>query len=158
MITPPPDAKLFYSAFLEQDAAKFLVGLLAESFAHSDDVASALITSKDFDSDIPATLELQNGIEEISANIVDFDEHVEICTKYNPIYIPNAIGDIFDIAEFDDSGDVTSIDGFKSPYVIARTSVYTDEKPKLIEGSVTYKQHFELPPFFAIDDHQLLLS
>lgn len=144
MITPPETTACFYSAHFEKSAAQFMIGLLAESFSRVDDVAQVLITSVDFSSDVQATVELQEGLDEVSANIVLDDDEIEFYTKFNPIYLPNTIN-LLDVAELDDQGDVVSIDGFASPFVTMMITVSTDEMAHIIEGKVSYKQ-FDLPP------------
>lgn len=158
MITPPDSTSCFYSAHFEKSAAQFMIGLLAESFASSDDVSQVLITSTDFKSDVEATVELQDGLDEVSCNIVDSDDEVEFITKYNPIFLPSDFN-LLDFAELDDKGDITSVDGFTSPFISMMTSISTPEMPNIIEAKVMYKQ-FDLPPLHTSLDtsKEVLLS
>lgn len=144
MITPPESTSCFYTAFFEKTAAQFVVGLLAESFSRNNDIEQALITSKDFPSDIECINELKNAVEDVSANIVLDDDEIEIITRFNPIFLPKE-SDLYDVVDLNDEGDVIAIDGFASPYITMSLAVSTDEMANIIEGKVIYRQ-FNLPP------------
>jgi hypothetical protein len=142
MITPPLHAPVFYSAILEGDAANFLTSLLTDTFAKSGDIQKVMITSQDFTSDIAAANELHEGTREIASHITAFDEEVDTVTRYNPMLLPKENA-IFDLAELDHDGDILTVDGFASPYVMLTTKISTTSHPEVIDGKVVFKQ-FEI--------------
>jgi hypothetical protein len=157
MITPPLSTPSFYSAIFEQPAAKFVIGLVAASFAKNDDIDQVLVTSKDFTSDIEATVELQNGTKEVASHLVDVDEEIDVASKFNPIFLPPT-EDLYEKVEIDHEGDVIEIDGFTNPFAIMTMKISIEECPNVIEAKVNYKQ-FPMPPIHeALAGKEVLLS
>ena len=143
MITPPANTPSFYVALFEEPAARFVVGLVAESFGKTDDIREVMVTSKDFASDVLATVELQDGTSEIASHMVEIDEQCDVSTTYNPLFLPKTKS-LYDTVEVDDDGDIVSIDGFHNPFTTVTIKMSIEDHPNFIDAKVVYKQ-FELP-------------
>ncbi len=144
MITPPLSAPSFYTAIFEGDAAKFVVGLVAESFAKNDDIKQVMVTSQDFTNDISAIVELEESTREVVSHLVDADEIIDTVVKYNPLFLPHAES-LHDVVETDEEGDIISVDGFSNPFSVMTMKHSVPEHPNVVEAKVVYKQ-FDLPP------------
>ena len=141
MITPPTSS--FYVAMFKEQAARFVVSLLAPSFGKNSDVMDVMVTSKDFVSDVQAIVELQDSTSEIAGHMVEIDEELNVITKFNPLFMPKT-GNLYDVVDVDDEGDVVSIDGFENPFTSMTIKYSVHDCQDFINARVVYRQ-FELP-------------
>jgi hypothetical protein len=153
MIVPPISTQSFYTALLEKNAAQFIVNLLSPS--NIQDVDQVLIVSQSINSDVQATNELLYGVNEVMLNIANMDEHIETTVMYNPLYLPKA--DTLAAVDFDNNGNILTVDGFASPFISMTIKTNIKEQPPLIDAKVNYKQ-FELPMIANLENKHTLLS
>jgi hypothetical protein len=143
MITPPFSTPSFYTALLEHDAARFVVGLITTNNAGKD-IEQVLITSHDLPSDMHATNELRAGTDEVISHLLDEGEEADTEVHFNPMYLPVLKNDLFDKVELDSDGDITAVDGFGNPFISMALKLSIPDFPGIIDAKVNYKQ-FELP-------------
>ncbi len=139
MITPPKGTTSFYAAIFEKPAAQFFISLIAPEFSKTGEIKEAMITSVDFESDVNAVVEMQNGIADVIDAVTGFDEEVHLDEQFNPIYLPTT-KDFLDYAELNEDDDIVGIKGFNTPFVIMNCSVATQDHPKVITAKALYRQ------------------
>lgn len=151
MITPPLNAASFFSLYMTAKSAQGLVGLMTSC----EDIEIALVTSRDFTSDIEATVKCIEASKAVAELI---GQNVEPVISHNPIYLPNH-KNLFDEVEFNSDGEIDKVSGFNNPFVAVTVKLSAEDQPNFVDASVCYKQ-FELPPIreFVESDSKVLLS
>ena len=147
MIDVPLSSAAYYVSFFEKDAAKMLVRTLIQDESILDDIDACLVTSLDFTSDIEACAELEYSSKSVLNNIMNLTDEIHNNIKFNPIYLPGTL-DLYEVAELDDNGNIVSISGFQSPYVVMASNFSYEENDDIIQSKVIYKE-FETPNLFS---------
>jgi hypothetical protein len=137
MIEAPQGTPCVISISLKKDAsqvvfANYFVG------AHSGDIDSSWIISKEYDSDIEGFSIASNFIKSIKLNLPIEADYSE---KFNPIYLPQSIKE--DDIDFDVDGEIVGVAGFSNPYAISEIILALAEDV-LAKGKVIYED-FDLP-------------
>jgi len=146
MIEAPLNSPVFYVSFLTKDAATFTAGTLIQDKSVLDDIEACMITSNDFISDIEAFNNLELSEKAVLDSIIHFEKEISTNTEFNPIFLPKQ-GDLIDLVETNDNGDIISIGGFSSPYIAMNRDI-TFNDDSIIQSKVIYKE-FELPNLYT---------
>lgn len=150
MIIPPVNTTSFYAAVFKEPAANLLIGLIAKSFAERNEIGQVLVTSLDFESDVIATVELQNGLTEL---VKQMNVEHNVKTKFNPLFLPSTTS-LYDVVDVDESGDISTIDGFNSPFTLMTVKIDTDQITDMADAKVMFRQ-FELPQLHvSLESHK----
>ena len=139
MIVVPYKTPAFYSVLAEKPAASFLCSLLSPTYGQAIDVVQFL--SRDMDSDVEATVELQDAINTVSNNL-DIGE-IDQQLQFNPMYLPTG-EDLNKNLEYDSEGDVITVGGFVNPYTTAELKLSATNHPTFLNATINY-QPFTLP-------------
>lgn len=115
----------------------------------SSDIATAVLVSSDFDSDITAVNYMDQAAASITAatHIAD----AETVVRYNPLYIPGPIERIDELLQHDGRGDAIRFVGMSgNPYLLKVVEVKgSRDEQALLSAKVEYRP-FDIPGYSEI--------
>lgn len=143
MIIPPTEC--FYVVHTEGDAAECVAASFSEG--SMSDIKQVVLVSEDFDSDIQATVSLDNTVEHVKRSMGPRDLTEK--STFNPLYIPSsleAIESVFDNDVKLEGYKFTGLDG--NPFTLKTVSL-EDGQDGLLFGKVVCRP-FDLPPYSEV--------
>ncbi len=111
------------------------------------DVIEVTLASDDYEHDIPALLNMDAVVKQVTDEL----PAVEVTERFNPLFIPQKMGELDEMLELQIRNDAvrfTGLDG--SPFTIKLTDVKSDDST-LVMAKTQYHP-FELPSYTEIVD------
>lgn len=136
MIIPPLSSKANYAVNLHGEVAH---AALNQLLTLPEVIQQVYIVSKSSDTDIELTNEVSAAIQKL---VKEEDSAAACETKFNPLYLPRTEA-IENLVEYNEEGDVISIDGFTNPYTTISIEAISHER--LVARAVVTLTEFDLP-------------
>lgn len=139
MITAPTTCYFIIRA--EGEAAAHVVSAISP--AVSTDIATAILMSADFESDVQAACHMDSATAHIA--LVAHAEGLETYTKYNPLYMPGSASEMDDMFSPSSNGGIYFSGMSGNPYLFKTVEVKSGEV-ELLTAKVEYRP-FDIPEY-----------
>lgn len=140
-----PSSTSFFAIKALDEAAEAITFQLAPGTAL--DIVNVTFLSRDFESDVYAIDCLDKNMKVLLEAMSEVE--VAVSEKFNPIYLPGKISDLYDAVDVDSkngSGPLNAVDG--NPYTIKLIEAISGDETVLV-GKAQYRT-FEMPSYSEI--------